>query len=231
MVASLVVVALYTSGHGLGHITRDVAVVNSLARLRNDLRFVARTTAPRWAIETAAAVPVDVRPVETDTGIVQIDAIRLDEDETARVAAAFYKDFGRRVSAEATVLRGLRAAVVLGDIPPLAFAAAAEAGIPSIAIGNFTWDWIYSIYPAFGRVAGSVIPTIEKSYAQATRALRLPLHGGFASMAAVTEDIPLIARRSAKDRTEARRALGLTGSVRSCWLRSAATESTCRSRR
>lgn len=207
------VVALYASGHGLGHITRDVALINSLARLRGDLRFVVRTAAPRWVIETTACAAVEVQPVETDTGVVQSDSISLDEEETARRAGAFYKDFDRRVGEEADVLRGLGAAVVLGDIPPLAFAAAAEAGVPSVAIGNFTWDWIYSIYPAFDRLADGAIRTIEKGYAHATRALRLPLHGGFASMAAVTEDIPFIARRSPLGRAEARRRLDLTGGM------------------
>ena len=32
---------------------------------------------------------------------------------------------------------------MLADIPPLAFAAAQEAGLPSVALGNFSWDWIY----------------------------------------------------------------------------------------
>ena len=35
----------------------------------------------------------------------------------------------------------------MGDIPPLAFAAAAAAGVPAIALCNFTWDWIYGAYP------------------------------------------------------------------------------------
>ena len=42
----------------------------------------------------------------------------------------------------------------------------------------------------------------------ATHALRLPLHGGFEPMAAVTRDIPFIARRSSRDPADTRRALG-----------------------
>ena len=95
--------------------------------------------------------------------------------------------------------------MVVGDIPPLAFAAAHRAGVPSIVIGNFTWDWIYSVY---GRSIGSrrrSFRRFARAYATATRALRLPLHGGFEPMAAVTRDIPFIARRSARDRQETRR--------------------------
>src|SRR4029077_21149832 len=84
-------------------------------------------------------------------------------------------------------------------------------GVPSIAVANFTWDWIYGVYPAFDELAPDVLPAIRRAYATATRALRLPLHGGFAPMAAVTRDIPFIARRSARDRDETRRMLGLPG--------------------
>ena len=34
----------------------------------------------------------------------------------------------------------------MGDIPPLAFAAAHAAGLPSVAVANFTWDWVYEDY-------------------------------------------------------------------------------------
>ena len=100
---------------------------------------------------------------------------------------------------------------MLGDIPPLACAAAARAGIPSVAIGNFTWDWIYGGYEMFDSLAPDVINTIRDAYATATRALRLPLHGGFEPMAAVTSDIPFIARRATRDPADTRRRLGIAG--------------------
>ena len=45
--------------------------------------------APRWLIEASASAPVEVQAVETDPGVVQIDSLRLDEEETARRAAVF----------------------------------------------------------------------------------------------------------------------------------------------
>jgi len=168
-----------------------------------------RSAAERWTFDLNAPPTVELQPFEADTGIVQIDSLRLDEEATVREAARFYGDFHRRVVDEAEQLHRIGADVVVGDIPPLAFAAADRAGIPSIAIGNFTWDWIYRGYPAFDTLAPEVIPTIRTAYAKATRALRLPLHGGFEPMAAVTRDIPFIARRSTRDRVETRRTLGL----------------------
>ena len=200
---------LYASGHGFGHATRDAALIEALAAARDDLRFIVRTPAPGWIFSGLIGAHVDVEPLETDTGVTQVDSLRLDEEDTARRAAAFYAQFDRRADEEAAVLRRLGAAIVVGDIPPLAFEAGARAGVPSIALGNFTWDWIYRAYPSFDRIAPGTIDVISRAYAKATHALRLPLHGGFESMHAVTEDIPFIARQSRIGRSEARRKLGV----------------------
>ena len=205
-------IAFYISGHGFGHASRSIELIRALMTRRPDTRVVVRTAAPRWlfgALAGGHASTIDVQAVEADTGIVQVDSLRLDEEDTARQAARFYATFDRRVAGEADLLQRERADLVIGDIPPLAFAAAARAGVPSAAVANFTWDWIYSIYPAFDRLAREVMPLVQRSYATATRALRLPLHGGFEPMAAVTSDIPFIARRSARDPADTRRLLGL----------------------
>ena len=201
-------IVFYISGHGLGHASRDIELIRAIRALRPDARIIVRTSVPRWFF-AAIDGEIELQAFETDTGVVQHDSLSLDEEETARQAARFFSSFDRRVAAEAALLRGLGADVVVGDIPPLACAAARAVGMASLMIGNFTWDWIYSIYEAFERNAPEVIPAIERAYATATRALRLPLHGGFAPMAAMTRDIPFIARRSARDRQETRRLLGV----------------------
>ena len=172
-----------------------------------DTRFVVRTTAPDWLFADIGRV--EVQRTIVDAGMVQIDSLNIDEAATAREIAAFYAGFDRRVDDEAAALETIRPDVVLGDIPPLAFAAAAKAGFPSVAIANFTWDWIYSIYPEIERAAPGATQAMRHAYAKATLALRLPLHGGFEPMAAVTRDIPLIARRSGRDRRETRQILGI----------------------
>ena len=205
------VVVFYISGHGFGHASRDIELIREICARRPDARVIVRTSVPRWLFAPVAGAAVEVQALETDTGLVQIDSLRFDEEETARQAARFYADFDRRVTIEAELIRGVRADLVVGDIPPLACAAAERAGVPSVALGNFTWDWIYSIYPAFDRIAPDVMPTIRRAYAAATHALRLPLHGGFEPMSAVTREIPFIARRSTRDPADTRRLLGLTG--------------------
>jgi L-arabinokinase len=202
-------VVFYVSSHGFGHASRDIEVIKAIIRRRPDSRVVVRTNVPRWFFDRALSIPVQVDPCEVDTGMTQVDSLRLDETDTARSAAAFYGNFLERAAAEAGVLRDIGATVVVADVPPLGIAAAELAGIPSVVLANFTWDWIYAAYPDFERLAPGVVRTIGGAYSAAARALRLPFHGGFESMSAVIRDIPLVARRSRRDRVAVRQSLGL----------------------
>ncbi len=198
----------YISGHGFGHASRDIQIINALARLVPNLRVVLRTMVPEWFLLTSLATPVEIIAGDTDVGVVQPDSLSIDEAATARRAAAFYGRFDERVAREVDLIRSLQPSLVAGDIPPLAFAAAAVAGVPSVAISNFTWDWIYGGFPGFDELAPGVRAVIARANAMATRTLRLPFAGGFAAMRNI-EDVPLVARRSTLTKGETRGRLGL----------------------
>jgi L-arabinokinase len=201
-------IAFYVSGHGFGHASRDIEVLNELGRRRPEIGVVLRTSAPRWIFDLTLTRPVDWRARESDTGVVQIDSLHLDAAETIRKAELFHQDMDQNSATEADWLRQEEVTLVIGDIPPLAFAAAARAGIPSIALGNFTWDWIYGGYPAQLAPASTLIEDLRAAYSHAALALRLPMAGGFDMFRDVT-DLPFIARRSRRRPEEVRRHLHL----------------------
>ena len=163
-----------------------------------------RSSAARWLLELTITGEVECYPVETDTGVVQIDSLRIDATETVQQARMFLRAFDQRVEQEAAFLRDVGATVVVADIPPLGIAAAARAACPVAAMSNFTWDWIYSAYDG----AADIVGPLSDAYALADVALRLPMHGGFASIANVI-DLPLVARRSTREPADTRRALGV----------------------
>jgi L-arabinokinase len=208
-VSSAARVVFYISGHGLGHASRAIELIGAILARRGDVDVVVRTSVPSWIFDRVRGPRVDIQSSETDTGMAQIDSLRFDLHETARRAAAFYGELARRVDEETACLRELRADLIVADVPPLAVAAAHAAHLPAIVVANFTWDWIYAYYAEFPRLAPRVIETIAGAYAHAVKALRLPIFGGFASLSAVTEDIPFIARRSRRDPAETRRLLKL----------------------
>ncbi len=198
----------YVSGHGFGHASRDIEVINALLAREPGLPVVVRTAARRWLFDLTLTCPVDFHQVECDTGIVQIDSLHLDEKASIDRAAAFHRDLEARSETEARFLRSIGAGLVVGDIPPLAFAAASKAGVPSIALGNFTWDWIYEEYAEALADAPALLPVIREAYKEADLALRLPLCSPFDVFREVV-DLPFIARHARRSRSEVRHAFGL----------------------
>jgi UDP:flavonoid glycosyltransferase YjiC (YdhE family) len=200
-------IVFYVSGHGFGHASRTIEVIHAVLRRRPDTAIVVKTSAPRRLFERALGHQIEIVELSCDTGMVQIDSLHIDEAESIKQARAFQAELPQKAVDEAAFLRRAGARLVVGDIPPLAFAAAAGAGVPSVAIGNFTWDWIYEGYPE--QSPFELAAQVRSIYQQADRALRLPTAGGFAGLERITRDIPFVARQSLRDPDDVRRAIGL----------------------
>jgi L-arabinokinase len=198
----------YISGHGFGHASRDVEVLNILGRLRPDVRTVVRSAVNADLLRRTVTAPIELRPGACDTGIVQSTSVMHDDDATIDAAVRFYETFNERVDAEVATLRSDDVHLIVGDIPPLAFEVAARLGVPAIALANFTWDWIYEGHPGFADRAPAVLDVIRQAYRRATLGLRLPFAGGFETMADV-RDVPLIARRPTRNRADTRAHFGI----------------------
>jgi len=203
------VIAFYISGHGFGHASRAIEVVNALAALSPSTTIIIRTAAARWLFDVTLRAAAEYHHVVCDVGVLQTDSLHLDIPGTFREAASFYADLDRRAEDEAAFLRRHRADLVVADMPPLAFSAAAKAGVPSVAMGNFTWDWIYSGYPEAMIDAPDVVPTIRGSHRLASLVIRLPLWGGFEGFDCPIVDVPFVARHSTRDPSEVRARLGV----------------------
>jgi L-arabinokinase len=199
----------YISGHGFGHASRVIETINALGAIAPGTRLIVRSSVARWLLEATLKPATTLCDVVTDTGIVQPDSLHLDIPATARACADFYATFGARAAGEASFLRECGAVVVVSDMPPLAFEAAHLAGVPVVAHGNFTWDWIYEAYPELLARAPHAVPTIRAAYARAALALRLPMWGGFDGWTCPIVDVPFVARHSERDRDEVRAALGI----------------------
>jgi hypothetical protein len=203
----------YISGHGFGHASREIEVMNAVAPLLPGWDIVVRSAVPRWLFDRTARPPLTLIDEPCDTGVIQIDSLRLDERATISVAAAFYERLPQLVEAELQHLRRHDARLVIADAPPLACAAAAAHGVPSIVLSNFTWDWIYSAYSEPLASHPELLPAIQAAYRQASAAWRLPLHGGFETFTDIV-DVPFVARRATFGRDEVRRRLALPKEAR-----------------
>jgi L-arabinokinase len=197
-----VTLVFYISGHGFGHASRQVEVINAIGRLRPSLATQIRSAVSPSLLARTVTVPYSLVETATDTGIVQVDSVTHDDLATLEAARSFYRSYDERVRHEvASLPKDTR--VIIGDIPPLAFSVAAALDVPSVAIANFTWDWIYDTHPGvdaepcIGRAA-------REAYGLADLALELPFSGGF-DVFPRREAIPLIARQPTRTREDTRR--------------------------
>jgi hypothetical protein len=201
--------AVYVSGHGFGHATRTAEVLRALRVARPGVRITVCTSLPAFLFTEMVPGGVEMRALACDVGLAQRGALAIDEEGTVAAWRAFEAQQPARIAAEAAWLRECGAALVLGDVPPLAFEAAAAAGVPSVALANFSWDWVYRHYAGRHAALHAAALAAAASYAHAGLLLQLPFAGDMRAFP-VREEIPLVARQPRLSRAEARRRLGLT---------------------
>jgi hypothetical protein len=198
----------YATAHGYGHMTRLCEVLRAVRARAPSLPITFVGTLPEELVRHTVQGQITVRPSATDVGLVQKDALSIDERATAERCRIFEATWAERVSAEEAFLRQSGARLVLADIPPLPFEAAARAGVTAVGLGNFSWDWIYRHLSSRQPSLAASTVRAARAYGRATLMLELPYTGDLSAFYA-RERIGFVARRPRVDREEARRRLGL----------------------
>ena len=143
-------VAWFISPHGFGHAARAAAVMEALRKKRPRIEFEIFTRVPEWFFEDSLTGPFNYHPLVTDVGLVQETALREDAARTLERLDQFLPFEPILVERLAREVRQLECRCVICDIAPLGIAVAHQAGIPSVLVENFTWDWIYETHPGLG---------------------------------------------------------------------------------
>ncbi len=200
----------YISGHGYGHAVRAIEVMRALARQNPGLFFHIRSDAAPWLF----AMNLDreryaLHPVRLDIGAVQKTSFHIDKKRTCDALRALYDSRREQVEKEVVFARQVGARLVVSDIVPLAFDVAEAAGLPSLAVANFSWDWIYAHYVSEIPAFAEIVDAIRQSYRKATLLLRLPFHGDLSVFPRI-KDIPLIARKARMAKEDVLRRLGMS---------------------
>jgi UDP:flavonoid glycosyltransferase YjiC (YdhE family) len=190
--AGYMTIIVYVSGHGYGHAARMSGILQSLLQLRPGWKVVLRTAAPDWIFPRS----VDVQRAEIDSGITETpDSLAIDEAATVRALHRFAGREAEVIKRESDFVRHCRANLLVADIPYLAGEVAAATGVRCIAVGNFTWDWIYEHMLEEG---SPLVDRMRESYSRMAVALRLPLcqPAGWEMVPEVV-DVGLVTRRPA----------------------------------
>ncbi|KAK4490886.1 hypothetical protein RD792_001601 [Penstemon davidsonii] len=201
------VFAYYVTGHGFGHATRVVEVARHLILGGHDVHVV--TGAPDYVYTTEIQSPHLFLRKYSETAVVPRDTILAVEVEWLKSIKA---DLVVKVFIFLSVQFDCRHKV--SDVVPVACRAAADAGVRSVCVTNFSWDFIYAEYVmAAGHHHRSIVWQIAEDYSHCEFLIRLP---GYCPMPAFRDaiDVPLVVRRLHKPREEVREELGIQEDVK-----------------
>ena len=138
--------AYFITPHGYGHATRATAVMLALRRACPGVFLGIFTRVPQWLFDTSLNGGFNYHELVTDIGLVQESVMDENLGETARRLGEMLPYRETLVKALAEQVQGSGCEAVLCDVAAMGIAVARAAGLPSILIENFTWDWIYEGY-------------------------------------------------------------------------------------
>jgi len=183
----------YVTGHGFGHAIRTIQILKALPP---ELPLLVKTTAPeRLFREELVGRPFEYIAAEYDCGCLQSDSVTVLRRETLTRYAEIAQRNHEWLPQEVAFLKERSIRCVASDIPSFPLLAAREAGIPAVAVANFTWHDIYSEYAETAEDA-ALLAEMAAEYASATAGLVTPL--SLPSTPLVfpnAESVPLVARR------------------------------------
>ncbi len=186
---------------------RVAAVLRALRAREPELGLRVRSEAPPWLF-TRRDGRAECSQARVDVGVLQERGLEVDLPGTLAAHETFVADWGRHLARETEWLRATGAQLVVGDVPPLAFAAAARAGLPSVAIANFSWDWILELYAGVEARFTPIVEQYARAYGEAEVLYRLPFYGEFPAFREI-RDAPLLAHRSERGPKEVFAHVGL----------------------
>ncbi len=162
------------SAHGYGHAAQVVPALNRLGTLVPNLRAILRTSVPASFFQDRLTIPWTLQSVRQDVGCVQKGPLQIDVPATWEAHTRFHAQWEQRVGQELDALRSSGPQMILADAPYLALSAGREAGIPTVALANFTWnDILEPFVDPHQPHHQDLLATIRQSYSQADLALRI----------------------------------------------------------
>lgn len=142
-------IAYFISPHGFGHAARASGVMAALHEIDPSISFEIFTTIPKWFFQDSLSGPFTYHSLLTDIGVVQKTPLREDLPKTLQCLNQFLPFNPSMIRGLTKHVIGIKSPLIICDIAPMGIFIAQEAGIPSVLIENFTWDWIYQGYKSY----------------------------------------------------------------------------------
>ena len=207
-------IVVYVSGHGYGHAIRIAEVLSKLKIQHPASKVYIRTTAPHSIFTGSGTPQVQIHNVSVDTGVAESnDALSIDSQTSLEQVESLARRSDSIIENEVKFLRRVGADVIVSDIPFLAGDIAHAFGVACVAVGNFTWDWIYDPYIEEHPQFAPLRDFVRRGYRRMEALLQLPFGHEVSCISRVVA-VPLIARLAQRDPEDVLRHLGISAKGR-----------------
>lgn len=200
-------IAYFVTPHGFGHASRSSAVMEAMRRRCPEVRFELFTTCPILFFEDSIKIEFGYHRVHSDIGIIQLSPLKEDLAATCDHLDRTLPFDNQWVRKLADQIIQFHCQLVVCDIAPLGIAVARMAGVPSVLIENFTWDWIYQRYLPSEQRFMPHITYLAELFRSADIHIQTPPLCRSSKGANV---VPPISRRAHSNRMQIRKRLGIS---------------------
>ena len=193
----------FVSGHGFGHISRSFEIIKEL--LKNDIQiflftsrldFLKNFTHPNLFLYSAI----------TDIGMIQTSSIDMDLSATKTAILNFELNKNKLIEYLSSIIKLHNPNYIVSDISSFPFLLAKRFNIPSIFIGNFTWDFIYKNYSNIDPFFEEYSEKLSEEYGLCDRGYVLPFNCPITSVPNLKK-IGLVGRKPTHTKESARKLL------------------------
>ena len=209
-------IATYITAHGYGHGARSCDVLRALHCIVPEQPVIVTTDLPREFLDSRLkdCTNITFRAGAFDVGLVQKDSIRADLFQTLEKLEELNANWEKLITQERLFIQHEN----IGLVPAIPLAAAQRSGISNIAIGNFSWDWIYEAYAKTDFQWEYFVEKFREVYEQTDLLLRLPFAPPMEQFPKI-KDVPLLASPGQPRREEIRDlGFGILDSADKSWI-------------
>jgi len=209
-------ICFYTSDYGYGHAARDIAVIRGLvgsssesaSTISNNIKIYVKTDFPyNFMSNSLNYENIRVERKRNDYGPLYSDGTNsVDMKKTEIVLSNWIDSWDNYIKEEKKFCKDKEIDIILSDIAPQPFIVANKLGIPSIAISNFTWYFIYK--NIFGQT--ELTENLREAYQYADLALVLPFNENMEVFKEKIE-VSLVSREISENKDVFRKRYGVNG--------------------
>ncbi|PKA12282.1 glycosyl transferase [Leptospira meyeri] len=200
----------FISGHGFGHISRSGNIIRRL--LKEEFIEEIHLVSTRISFLDFTHPKLKTRNLKLDVGVSQKNSLSIDLQTTKEELVDFEKKKTQLLKEETEYCKKNKIGLILTDSSSFPITIALEAGVPSMFIGNFTWDFIYKNYEKDDSYFGTLSEQLQVEYGFVTEALILPFSCPMPPFLE-SANIGLVGRKPNLSKSQARKLLGLNEST------------------